>query len=254
MGKIIPGVSGAILATSLGVYEKGLSILSNLKTELLKNIKFLFPICLGIIIAMIFGSKLIIICLNKYYLITMLCFMGMIIGGMKPIVNKVYKNFDKKNLIIFLVSFFAIILLSLIDIQNNHNNIFTYFLSGISEAISTIVPGISGTALLMVIGTYNAVMNSFANLLIFELFLKNMVVLLPFSIGLIIGIIAVAKIINILFKKYKVGTYYAIIGFSLASIVLMFLQTINRTYNTLEIILSFITFFLGYFVATKIPE
>lgn len=254
MGKIIPGVSGAILATSLGVYEKGLSILSNLKTELLKNIKFLFPICLGIIIAMIFGSKLIIICLNKYYLITMLCFMGMIIGGVKPIVNKVYKNFDKKNLIIFLVSFFAIILLSLVDIQNNHNNIFTYFLSGVSEAISTIVPGISGTALLMVIGTYNAVMNSFANLLIFELFWENMVVLLPFSIGLIIGIIVVAKIINILFKKYKVGTYYAIIGFSLASIVLMFLQTINRTYNILEIILSLITFIFGYFVATKIPE
>lgn len=254
IGKVIPGVSGAILATSLGVYEKGLEILSHLKTELLKNIKFVFSIGLGILISMVFGSKLILICLDKYYLITMLCFIGMIIGGIKPIVNKNYKYFNKKNFLIFFISFFAIMLLSIINIKGDNDNVFTYFLSGISEAISTIVPGISGTALLMMIGTYGTVMTSFANLFNFSHFIENITVLLPFIFGMIIGVIIISKIINYLFKKYKTNTYFAIIGFSLASIVLIFIQTLGKRYSILEILLSFVSFIVGYFITIKISE
>ena len=255
IGKVIPGVSGAMLATSLGIYEKGLEILSNLKTQLLKNIKFVLSVGLGIMFAMVFGSKLILYLLNNHYLITMFCFMGMIIGGVKPLYNKVYKEFNTKNLLIFLFSFFAIILLSFVEIQSkDSNNIFIYILSGISEAISTIVPGISGTALLMLIGTYDKIMQCFANLFDVSMLFKNLIILLPFAVGLIIGVIGVSKVLNYLLKKYKISTYYAIIGFSLSSIVIMFIQTLNKKYSPLEIVLSFVFFIIGYEVATRIPE
>lgn len=256
IGKVIPGVSGALLANTLGVYEKGLEILSNIRKELLKNIKFVVSIGLGILLAMVFGSKIIIYLLNNHYLITIFCFMGMIIGGIKPIFDDVYKKINKSNLTIFLLSFFTILLLSFIKFQglNYENNIFTYFLSGISEALSTIVPGISGTALLMVIGTYNDVMNTFANLFNLSNLSNNLIILIPFSLGLIIGAVIISKIINYLFKKYKTGTYYAIIGFSLSSIVLLFFQTLNQSYSLTEIFFSFITFILGYIITIKMPE
>lgn len=255
IGKVIPGVSGAILATSLGIYEKGLEILSDLKNQLLKNIKFVVSVGLGILFAMVFGSKIIIYFLNNHYLVTMFCFMGMIIGGIKPIYKKIYKSFNVKNLIIFLVSFFSIILLSFINLERkNIDNMFLYGMSGIAEAISTIVPGISGTALLMIIGTYSNIMNCFATLFDFSFFSKNLIILVPFAIGLMIGVIVVSKIINHFLKKYKISTYYAITGFSLSSIVVMFFQTLHKNYSILEIIFSFIAFIIGDIVATKIPE
>lgn len=255
IGKVIPGVSGAILAASLGIYEKGLEILSNLRTQLLKNIKFVLSVGLGILFAMVLGSKLILYLLNNHYLITMFSFMGMIIGGIKPICNKIYEEFNIKNLLIFLTSFFAIILLSFIEIKSiNADCAFVYILSGISEAISTVVPGISGTALLMIIGTYDEIMQCFANLFSVSTLFKNLIVLIPFTLGFIIGIIVISKILNNLFNKYKIRTYYAIIGFSLSSIVIMFIQTLDKSYSFMEILLSFICFIIGYEMATKIPE
>ncbi len=255
LGKVIPGVSGAILAASLGIYEKGLEILSNLKTQLFKNIKFVLSIGLGILCAMVLGSKLILYLLNNHYLITMFCFMGMIVGGVEPLYNKVYKEFNITNLLVFLFSFFAIILLSFIKIQvKNASGVFIYILSGISEAVSTIVPGISGTALLMLIGTYDEIMQCFANLFDVSVILKNLIILIPFMLGLIIGVISVSKILNNLLKKHKVSTYYAIMGFSLSSIIIMFIQTLNKNYSLLEVILSFIFFIIGYECATRIPE
>lgn len=255
IGKVIPGVSGAMLAASLGIYEKGLEILSNLKTQLLKNIKFVLSVGLGILFAMVLGSKLILYLLNKHYLITMFCFIGMIIGGVKPLYNKICKEFDAKNLLIFLISFFTIILLSFVEIQSkNVNGIFVYTLSGISEAISTIVPGISGTALLMLIGTYDEIMQCFANLFDVSMFSRNLIVLIPFTVGLILGIIGISKVLNNLLKKHRISTYYAIIGFSLSSIVIMFVQTLNKNYSLSEMILSFIFFIIGYEIAIRIPE
>lgn len=255
VGKVIPGVSGAMLAATLGIYEKGLEILSNLKTQLLKNIKFVLSIGLGILCSMVLGSKLILYLLNNHYLITIFCFMGMIVGGVKPLYNKIYKKFNITNLLVFLFSFFSIILLSFVKIQlKNANGIFVYILSGISEAISTIVPGISGTALLMLIGTYDEIMQCFANLFDISIMFQNFFVLIPFTGGLIVGVISVSKIINNLLKKHKVSTYYAIMGFSLSSVVIMFIQTLNKNYSLLEVILSFIFFIIGYEVATRIPE
>lgn len=255
LGKVIPGVSGAMLATSLGIYEKGLEILGDLKTQLLKNIEFISSVGLGILCSMVLGSKLILYLLNNHYLITMFCFMGMIVGGVKPLYNRIYKDFNIKKLLIFLLSFFAIILLSFIKIQaKNASGVFIYILSGISEAVSTIVPGISGTALLMLIGTYDEIMQCFANLFDISIMFQNFIVLIPFTIGLVIGVISVSKILNNLLKKHKVSTYYAIIGFSLSSIVIIFIQTLNKNYSLLEVILSFIFFIIGYEGATRIPE
>ena len=67
IGKIIPGVSGAILAISLGVYDKALECISNFKSTKKESIKFLFPIGIGVLLSIIFFSKIISISLNITY-------------------------------------------------------------------------------------------------------------------------------------------------------------------------------------------
>ena len=92
IGKIIPGVSGAMLATIMGVYDKSIFYICNFKNNIKAAIKYLFPIGIGVIVSIILFSKIISLCLDKYYVITMLFFIGLIIGGFSFIVNKVNKK------------------------------------------------------------------------------------------------------------------------------------------------------------------
>lgn len=76
--KVMPGVSGAILAISMGVYDKGINAITRFFDNIKENTKFLFFIGIGIIIAIMLGSNIVYFLLNNYYVITMLFFMGLI--------------------------------------------------------------------------------------------------------------------------------------------------------------------------------
>ena len=114
IGKIIPGVSGAMLAISMGIYDKALNYISNFRENKKESIKYLFPISLGIILSIIFFSKIISISLNNFYLITMLFFVGLIIGGIPSITCKV----KKQDYFIVIISFIIFFLLSISNINN----------------------------------------------------------------------------------------------------------------------------------------
>ena len=105
IGKIIPGVSGAMLATIMGIYDRSIYYLVNFSQNKKNAIKYLFPIVIGIIIAIIFFSKVIDYALNKYYLMTMLFFVGLIIGGVPFVVRRVYKKDSFITIITFVLFF-----------------------------------------------------------------------------------------------------------------------------------------------------
>ena len=77
IGKIIPGVSGAMLAAIMGVYDKALYYICNFRKNIKESIKYLSPIAVGILLSIILFSKVISICLDKYYVITMFFFIGL---------------------------------------------------------------------------------------------------------------------------------------------------------------------------------
>ena len=104
----------------------------------------------------------------------------------------------------------------------------------------------------MMIGAYNKIMETFSSLLDFTLFKSNFIIMLPFCIGMAIGIIFTVKLINYLFNNYKDGTYSAIIGFSISTIILMAIKCINSSYTFLNLIIAFIMLFIGYFLSKKI--
>ena len=262
LGKIIPGVSGAMLAITLGVYETGLQAISNIFKEFKKYFKFLLLLGTGIVLSIILGSKAVIYFLNKFYLPTMLLFIGLILGGIKPLFKEIQnKKIKPQYIIIFCVVFALIMGLSFLDIGQDKTNFdkniyyfIIFFIGGLLEAAATVIPGISATALLMLLGYYNVIMTALSDVLNIANLANNMFVLIPYGLGMAIGAIIIAKIMNYFFSKHKIATYYAILAFAITSVLTLFLQTLNNTYNVLTIIISIIMFVIGIVISQKLDK
>jgi len=254
IGKIIPGVSGSMLAISMGIYQKLIDSVNNFFKQTKESFKFLFKIAIGVLISMVFFSNIILDCLNKYYLITIFFFIGLIIGGF----DDIKRNTNKKYNYIAIISFILITILGFININNQVNiknsllNFLYFAFIGFMDDVTMVVPGISGTATLMMLGAYEKVMGLYSNIFNLSLLLENIKLLIPYILGIGIGIILTVKLINYLFKNFKERTYSSILGFSLSTIVLMFIKCLNTFYTLFELIIAFILLILGIFITKKI--
>lgn len=257
IGKVIPGVSGAMFAMMFGVYEKALNIISNLKKELVKNLKFIVLLGLSILLAIIFGSNVIKYCLDKYYIETMFLFVGMMASGIKPLFKNIDKNkVSKKSLLIAFSVCLFLLLLDFVDVGKTTDNldrnfltVIMLFISGFLDALGTVVPGVCGTALLMILGYYNIVINSLSDLLNLSNIWNNLFVLIPFCLGMIVGILLISKVINYLFKNYKTETYITIIGFAIVSTIILFIKAISSPHNIFRLLISILLCIIGFFIS-----
>ena len=262
IGKIIPGVSGAMFAMMFGIYEKALDIISNLRTKLMKNLKYMLILATSIGLAIIFGSSIIKKCLENYYLPTMLLFIGMMVGGIKPLMRNVKgRKLDTRSLVSAIIVVTILFLISLIDgvektevLEKTPLTFLILIFAGFLDAFATVVPGICGTALLMILGYYNTVIGALSDLFNFSNIGTNLFILIPFGIGLFSGVFLISKLINYLFKNYKTETYYSIIGFALMSIVLLILEVLEKTYVMNEIIIALVLFVIGYLIVYFIEK
>ena len=254
IGKIIPGVSGSILAISLGIYEKAIESINNFFKDIKNNFIFLAPLIIGIIISIIFTSKIVMNLLDNYYVPTILFFLGLIIGGTSDIVKETSKRYTHLT-VIFCILLLIISLISSnneVTFKSSIQQFFYYILIGIIDAATMIIPGISGTAILMMMGCYKTLMHTFCNLTDINQIVYNISILIPFSIGMIIGIIITIKLINYLFNKYYTKTYNIILGFLISSILYLFITTLKYKYTLLQIIIGLNLSIIGYIIAKKI--
>ena len=125
---------------------------------------------------------------------------------------------------------------------------------GCLDAISSIVPGISGTALLMYFGYYNKIINTFATLSDINKALQNTYVLVPFIIGFIIGTIVISKIINKLIKEYP-NTINTIVGiFMIYTLMILSVNSIKKLPNIYEIIIGITLFITTLTISIRISD
>lgn len=243
IGKIIPGVSGSVLAITLGVYEKIINSINNIFKSY-HNVYYLGKIGIGVIISIIFLSRIIMYFLNNYYLYTIFVFIGLILGSIKEITI----NIKKKYWYLSLLSFIVIIVLGLINIKSSSNS-YHYLISGFIESISSIIPGISGTALLMLIGTYNSVIEIFSNIYSISYIIENVGVIIPFIIGILLGTLVSIKIISFMFKNYKSNMYNIILGLLFGSI---FIMLKSCDYSISSFIIGVILLIISYICIKKV--
>ncbi len=248
LAKIIPGVSGALLAISLNVYKQSLEAITHFFNKTKDNIKLLLPLGIGIIFAIITGSKAVLYCLDKAYVITMILFIGLILGGIPNIYHKA--NHSKVGYIITIISLLVILSLGLIHqnqpyvIQNTPTDLIIYLTSGVIDALGTVIPGVSSTALLMLYGSYNVIMTAIS--------MVDLFILTYYGIGMLIGIITISIIMNYLFNHYQEQTYSSILGIVLSSIILLLAKVIPNISNIQELIIGIPLLVLGTIISHKL--
>lgn len=261
IANIIPGVSGGTLAITLGIYEELIEAISHFFGKIKSNIKFLIPIGIGAFTAIVIGSRIIEISLEKYTLPTILFFTGLILGGMPMLFGKIKKNIKPSYALIFLATFALVIGVMFLKTGNdvvlvdlNAWGYFKLFLVGVIAAATMIIPGISGSFMLMVMGYYEPIINAINEFTSFNNLWNNFWILMPFGIGVLLGIIVIAKIIEFLFQKFEVPTYFGIIGFVLASLIGIFTSAGNLVFTPTFIIVGIILMVLGFVIAYKLGD
>lgn len=263
IANIIPGVSGGTLAITLGIYEQLISTISHFMKNIKENIKFIIPLGIGAVLSILILSNLIGTCLEKYPFPTTLFFIGLILGGI-PLLAKKTKGHKSKlsNWIIFLITAGIVLVLAFlksgdayVSLENlNITGYLLLFLIGMIASATMVIPGISGSFMLMLLGYYKPIIDTISDLTHFNNILGNMLILIPFGLGILIGIVLVAKLIEHLLKKFEIQTYFGIIGFVIASIVSIIKPLIGISISPLQIIIGIILFGIGAIIAYRLGE
>lgn len=252
IANIIPGVSGGTIALTMGIYEDLISSISNIRKDFKKSMSLLVPFLLGAVLSILLLSKVINFCLDKYPNPTILLFLGIILGGI-PLIGKNIKGKKIKisYILLFLLTFGIVIGLSFLNgggsVSLDHLGLksgILLFLVGCVAAASMVMPGISGSFMLMILGYYHPIIKTIDSLTTFKNLGHDLLIIGILGLGVVFGLIVMAKLLEYLFKKYKVATYYAIIGFMAASIVSLVI-TLPNPGSVIEIIIGIILFILG---------
>ena len=236
IANIIPGVSGGTMMVAMGLYDKLIHAITHLKSEFKESLKLLIPVFAGAGIAIVALSRLFEFLLTSYPIPTNFAFCGIVI--LMALLGETSGNSA--------------------DVSFGIVNILKLFGIGIIAAATIVVPGVSGSMMLMLLGYYDTILktiNDFVDALIqFDMagLAAGMGVLIPFGIGVVIGIFLIAKLIEFIFAKAEIHAYYGIIGLILASPIAILMKTDWSGISVLMIGTGIITFALGWFIASKL--
>lgn len=251
LGKIIPGLSGSILAVSMGVYEKALSCLNLKQAKWQESLSFLIPLGIGIGLAIMGFSQVILFFLEKNEMLTMCFFLGLLLGTLPSLfTNKVgFHKYDLFLIVIIIISLtivFQKITFPEFTITSNSSYLWIFFL-GMVDAFSMIVPGLSGTALFLMLGSYTYILKLFANPF------QDILAISCFLIGFIFCFLLMAKLLQYLFKHHERKTWVVIFSFILFSFWELLLQ-IPFTFNFFLILEGILAILIGFLIIQWLPE
>ena len=253
IAKIIPGLSGAVLMISFQLYDKAIHAITHFFSDVRNNFLFLLELGCGILVGIVLFSKVVSFLLMRYYLYTTVFFIGLIIGGLPILIKEI--SHSRKNIVMMLIAFLFVTIFTVGNVHGEYvlrHNIVDYFVfafSGLLEAVGTVLPGVSSTVLLMLVGMYSHYITTISHLFTYSLLQENLMFLVPFSFGLIIGVIVISLLVDYLFQYYKEVTFSVILGFSLSSVFLLILKILPYCHHIMDMIICLIVGVIGYFIA-----
>ena len=222
---ILPGVSGSVIAITLGVYEEIIFLLSSKEKNIIKIRKTL-PLAIGIIIGIFIFGKILLIFYNKYTFYMMYVFIGLILGSVPILVNEINERKEKINLKYLIISFIISTVIFIlpkiynINLASSSDNPIKLFLGGFLYIAGKIIPGISSSFFLMILGLYNYILTILTNPL--SITIPKLLELIPFILGVLLGLYIFIKLLNYLLKNYFSNTYSVVIGFIIGSVISIF--------------------------------
>lgn len=261
IANMIPGFSGGTMAIMLNVYDLFVYAFANVFNDFKNVVKKSWSLFLGIMTGAVLALFTILKLLEIIPFITVMFFVGLIIGSIPSIYKKCnLKKIKIADIIAFLIAVAILIALPLInttnsaEIQYNYSIYLIMLALGIICSASMVIPGISGSLVLMAFGYFEFLMKTLRDFLqnLFNFSLNNywnmFFILACFAIGCIIGLVFVSKLIGKMLQKYPKTTYCAILGLILASPFSILYKTnaeYTINYNAPTIIFSIISLIIG---------
>ena len=259
----IPGVSGGTIALLLGIYEELIHTISSLNFEQILYLRkngfksfwskinggFLFSLLLGIGVSLISFVKISASLLDKYPLFVWSFFLGLIIATVY-VIYKLIEKLNFRNILFVLITIMATLLLSSFStIEINNIGLLYILFCGIIASSAMILPGISGSLILVILGVYAFLINALNNL--------DILIILAFILGAIIGLLGFSRVLKYLFNNYRNITYSIMLGLVIGSIpkilkITLFLiaepwnKDLTAKINNIDIVISIILMLCGF--------
>ena len=263
LANIIPGVSGGTMMVSMGIYDTLIHCITHLFKEFKKSILTLLPYAVGMVLAIGGLSFALKWAFAVYPLPTNTLFIGLILGGLPAILRQVKgKKKGAVGAVLFAVFFALIIVMQIFQSEHvatitlSFGEVVKLFVLGAVASATMVIPGVSGSMILKLLGYYEPVVTGAIPGLISGLAHgewaavgANVGILLPFGLGIVVGIFAIAKLIEILLAKWKCITYGAILGLVVASPFAILMGLSLPGFNLVQVIVSVLTFILGFAAA-----
>ena len=263
IANIIPGVSGGTMMVSMGIYDTLIYCITHLFSDFRRSVKTLLPYAVGMLIGIFALASLLTFCFQYYPLPTSTAFIGLILGGLAPLIHKI----DKKRLnvlaIVIFLAFFALIIVMALNTPADMDGrvkvsaweMVVLLVMGAIASATMLIPGVSGSMVLMLMGYYRPVLasvNDFKDGLLggnLALAAQQLLILVPFGIGVLLGIYFVAKAIDYLIRRWPTYTYCGVLGLVVASPIAILLGT-EMSGATVGVILASVgTFAAGFMLA-----
>lgn len=234
LANVIPGVSGGTIAVVFGVYERLIGVIADFRHQWRKELRFLITFFLGAGIGILIFGRLMDWVLTHYPSLANSFFVGVILGSLPMIAKKALQKGGRlslraANLLPGLVTLALMVVMAASGTGDRSATEITgsYFsqcvrlvIWGVVAMSCMIIPGISGSFVMVLMGAYGVVIGAVA--LLTSSPIEAMPLLIPFGIGCLIGLFGCAKLIRWLLEKYEMPTYSAILGFVIGSVFSIF--------------------------------
>ncbi|MGL5295920.1 MAG: DUF368 domain-containing protein [Culicoidibacterales bacterium] len=245
---LVPGVSGGTIAVLLGIYDDLLDAIGNFFSHPAKSLRFLLPLGIGMGTVILLLSRTIEFLLHDYPQPTNFFFLGLIVGIIPFLLRQADHRTTFKIPQYIVVAGATLFVVALGFFQNDNATIITdltfasgvfLFFSGWLASMATLLPGISGSFVLLILGAYTTIISAVSNL--------NIALLIPAGLGIAVGFIISSKVIRYLLHRFPSYMYAVIIGLVFGSIFIVF-PGFQAGFT--QGIISILTMAAGFFVAT----
>jgi putative membrane protein len=229
-----PGFSGSIIAISMGIYQDLLRIISNPLKQLKQNVKYCLPLVIGVAISAILFVLTFKYLFETYEKATYLLFVGLVAGNLPTIFSEVKNNSFKKHYLVGGIAAFAAALslgvftteieqISSIGIL--HVSWFILALGGFAGGVTALIPGMSVSMVLMVMGVYSQLIFVAESLL--RLDFEYLLPFGRFCVFALAGLVSASSIIKLIFKKYPGFSHITVFGFISGSLIGILIQSLQ---------------------------
>ena len=241
----LPGASGSTIAVIFRVYERLVADIADIKNKLLKDLWFVVPIGAGILLGMLLCAKGLEVLLEDFRVPMMFLFVALIATQI-PDIKSMGDDGEKLtlgNIIAFIVGFAIMMVFMVVGwnapIDEENPGFVIMILVGVIYAMSMLSPGISGSTVLLALGFFTAFDKAISHPT------HNLDLILPIALGLLIGGLAFAKVIDYFMRNHRKSTYAVILGLTVGSALTVLINGLKDLSGTEMIIQSIICALIG---------